>query len=57
MEILNQIQIKLLIEVLDSTLRYNLTTKVALYARTGIVEYWIVDVKARELIILQISWK
>lgn len=37
----------LLIEVSDSTLSFDLLTKVPLYARTGIPEVWIVDVNAR----------
>ena len=46
-------EIQLLIEVSSTTLNYDLTTKAALYARAGIVEYWVVDVNARELIVLQ----
>jgi Uma2 family endonuclease len=34
----------LLIEVGDSTLRYDLDTKARLYATHGIAEYWVVDV-------------
>lgn len=34
----------LLIEISDSTLRYDRGTKLALYARTGVQRYWIVDV-------------
>jgi Uma2 family endonuclease len=33
----------LLIEVADSSLRYDRTTKLRLYAEAGIPEYWIVD--------------
>ena len=35
----------LLIEVADSSLRYDRTVKLPLYARAGIAEVWIVDVK------------
>jgi Uma2 family endonuclease len=34
----------LIVEVADSSLRYDRTTKLRLYARAGIQEYWIVDV-------------
>lgn len=34
----------LLIEIADSSLRYDRTTKLALYARAGVPRYWIVDV-------------
>ena len=33
----------LLVEVADSSLRYDRTTRLRLYAETGIPEYWIVD--------------
>jgi Uma2 family endonuclease len=39
----------LIVEVSDSTLRYDRETKVALYARHGIPEVWIVDLENREL--------
>jgi hypothetical protein len=42
-------EIRLLIEVSDSTLAYDLTTKAGLYARAGISEYWIVDLPERKL--------
>ena len=35
----------LLIEVADSSLHYDRTVKVPLYARAGIAEFWIVDLK------------
>jgi len=37
----------LLIEVADSTLRYDRTVKLPLYARAGIAEVWIVDLQRR----------
>jgi Uma2 family endonuclease len=40
----------LLVEV-DTTLRFDLTTKAALYARAGIIEYWVLDVSGRRLIV------
>jgi Uma2 family endonuclease len=33
----------LLIEISDSTLRYDLDTKARLYATHGVIEYWVVD--------------
>ena len=40
-------EIRLLLEVSDSTLRYDLTTKASLYARAAIAEYWVVSVADR----------
>lgn len=37
----------LLIEVSDTTLAFDRQVKAALYARAGLVEYWVVDVVAR----------
>ena len=39
----------LLIEVSDSTLRYNRDIKAPLYARTGIPEVWLLDVAGQRL--------
>jgi Uma2 family endonuclease len=41
----------LVVEVADTTLRFDLTTKAALYARARIVEYWVLDVSGRRLIV------
>lgn len=41
----------LVAEVSDTTLRDDLRTKAALYARAGIPEYWVLDVIGRRLII------
>ncbi|MDR6788008.1 Uma2 family endonuclease [Sphingomonas sp. BE138] len=38
-------KVRLVIEVADSTLATDLTLKRALYARAGIREYWVVDVR------------
>lgn len=43
--------LQLVIEVADSTLGFDLTTKAALYARAGIPEYWVLDVTGRRLIV------
>jgi Uma2 family endonuclease len=41
----------LVVEVADSTLVFDLSTKAALYARAGIVEYWVLDINRRQLIV------
>ena len=44
-----QSDVLLVIEVADSTLRYDQTIKVQLYARKGITEYWVVDLEQKQL--------
>jgi len=44
-------EIRLLVEVSDETLSYDLTTKAVLYARANIPEYWVVSVQKRTVII------
>jgi Uma2 family endonuclease len=41
----------LVIEVADATLGFDLGTKARLYARAGIVEYWVLDVNGRRMIV------
>jgi Uma2 family endonuclease len=41
----------LVVEIADSSLPFDLMTKAALYARAGIVEYWVLDVIGRHLIV------
>lgn len=43
--------LELVIEIADTSLQFDLTIKAALYARAGIVEYWILDVISRHLIV------
>jgi len=43
--------ISLLVEVSDTTLDFDRTVKAALYARAGIVEYWMLDVTSRRLFV------
>src|SRR6266699_1568078 len=43
--------LQLVVEVADSTLGFDLTRKAALYARAGIVEYWVLDVAGRRIIV------
>lgn len=40
-----------LIEISNSTLQFDLTTKASIYARNGIREYWIVDLINKKLIV------
>src|SRR5207249_405048 len=42
--------LQLVVEVADSTLGFDLTTKASLYARAGIVEYWVLDIAGRRMI-------
>ena len=41
----------LLIEVSDTTLRFDLNAKAGLYARAGIRDYWTIDIPGRRLIV------
>ncbi len=43
--------IRLLVEIAHSSLTFDLTTKAALYARAGIVEYWVLDVETQRLFV------
>ena len=44
-------EVLLLVEVADSTLEFDLCIKARDYARSGIEEYWVLDVQARRLIV------
>ena len=41
----------MVVEIADTTLHFDLTAKAALYARAGIVEYWVLDVNGKRLIV------
>jgi len=41
----------LVIEISDTTLQYDTTTKVELYAAAAIPEYWVLDINSRTLLI------
>lgn len=41
----------LVIEVADTTLQYDTTTKAELYATAGVSDYWVIDLNARRLLI------
>lgn len=43
----------LVIEVADSTVQYDLTVKMELYAQGGIPDYWVVDLVHRRLVVFQ----
>jgi Uma2 family endonuclease len=43
--------LQLVVEVADTSLTFDLTVKAALYARAGIVEYWVLDVSGRRLVV------
>lgn len=42
-----------LIEISDSTLNKDLNEKKQLYAQAGILEYWVVDVKAKKVLVFR----
>src|SRR5690349_13136407 len=44
-------ELLLAIEVADTTVRYDATTKRDLYARAGVPEYWVLDIPGRRLIV------
>jgi Uma2 family endonuclease len=41
----------LLIEVADSTLSFDLKTKAGIYGRLGVLDYWVIDVNRRQIVI------
>jgi Uma2 family endonuclease len=41
----------LVIEIADTSLAFDLTTKASLYARAGIAEYWVLDILGRRLLV------
>ncbi|MEM8895670.1 MAG: Uma2 family endonuclease [Bacteroidota bacterium] len=44
-------EVKLIVEVSDSSLDYDQTTKAELYAHAGIAEYWVFDINQRVILI------
>jgi Uma2 family endonuclease len=44
-------ELRLVVEISDSTVGFDLKTKADLYARAGIVEYWVFDIPACRLIV------
>ncbi len=47
----NAADVLLLIEVSDSTLTFDQSTKLSLYARYGVSEYWVVDVEGKRIVV------
>jgi len=45
------LDLDLVIEIADTSLAFDLTTKAALYARAAIAEYWVLDVLSHRLIV------
>jgi Uma2 family endonuclease len=43
--------LQLVIEIADTTLAFDLSTKARLYARAGIIEYWVLDLPGRRIIV------
>jgi Uma2 family endonuclease len=43
--------LELVVEIADSSLAFDLTTKASLYARAGIPEYWVLDCRRRRLLV------
>ena len=43
-------ELRLVIEVSDTTLNFDLSSKALVYGRAGILEYWIVDIVGRRLV-------
>ena len=43
----------LLVEIADSSLFYDTTTKAELYAEAGVADYWVLDLSARELLVFR----
>ena len=44
-------EIRLALEIAESTLKFDLTVKARLYARAQIVEYWVVDIPGRRIVV------
>ncbi|MBD2357882.1 Uma2 family endonuclease [Tolypothrix sp. FACHB-123] len=42
-------EIFLIIEVADTSLKYDTEVKASIYAKSGIVDYWVLDVNRRKL--------
>ena len=43
--------LRLLVEIADTSLNFDLTVKAALYARAKVLEYWVLDVVGRRLLV------
>lgn len=47
------VEVFLLIEVADRTLKFDCKTKAALYAKAGIADYWVIDVKEQQVFVFR----
>ena len=43
--------LNLVVEISDTSLHFDLTTKAGVYARAGIIEYWVLDIQTRRMIV------
>jgi len=43
--------LQLVVEIADSSLSFDIRVKAALYARAGVIEYWVLDVSGRRLLV------
>ncbi len=50
-------EMRLVVEVSDSTLRFDLTVKAGLYARAGIIEYWVINIPSKQVIVHREPWE
>lgn len=46
-------EVLLLIEVADTTLNFDLKRKAVSYARAGIADYWVIDIKGEQVFVLR----
>ena len=44
-------EVLLVVEIADTSVKFDLTVKARLYARAGIADYWVVDIPARRIIV------
>ncbi len=44
-------EVLLVVEIADSSVKFDLTVKARLYARAGIADYWVVDIPSRRVIV------
>lgn len=43
--------LRLVVEISDTTVTFDMTTKAALYARAGIADYWVFDIPIRRIVV------
>ncbi len=52
-ELVHPTSAELVVEIADSSLDYDTTTKAELYATAGIADYWVLDVDGRRLLVFR----